>query len=370
MDWEIEFHPVGDASKAGDAITVRYGTGGNYSVIVIDGGTDDSGNAIVEHIKTNYGPRTVISDAILSHPDSDHASGLRPIIDAFPVQRLWLHGLWHHAAAMLPLFADTRWTAPGLAEAIRKEYPIIDVLIKTAQQRGIQLGEPFQGTRIGPFVVLSPRMDRYQHLVPQFRKTPAANIELLKTRDIWLEPKKGLAGMFTRMLEAAVTLTSESWSHETLRDGGVTAAENESSAVLLGTFDQTRVLLTADAGTYALNWACDVAYAAGIDLRGCHLVQVPHHGSRRNVGPTVLNRLLGPALPHEQESKIAVASVPKDDAKHPRRVVLNAFKRRGAPVVRTCGKRYRYHSGTMPARSNEVAAEREPFHTSVEDYDT
>lgn len=370
MDWEIEFHPVGDASKAGDAITVRYGAGGNYSVIVIDGGTDDSGNAVVEHIKTYYGPEAVISDVILSHPDSDHASGLRPIIEAFPVQRLWLHGLWHHAAEMLPLFEDKRWTVEGLAESIRKEYPMIDELINTAMRRGVQLGQPFQGTQIGPFVVLSPRMDRYQHLVPQFRKTPSPNVELLQARNIWLEPKKGLAGVLTRILEAAATFTSESWSHETLRDGGVTAAENESSTVLLGTFDATRVLLTADAGVYALNWASNVAAAAGIDLRTCRLVQVPHHGSRRNVGPTVLNRLLGPTLPYEQELKIAVASVPKDDARHPRRVVLNAFKRRGAPVVTTCGKKYRYHSGTMPARSNEVEARREPFHARVEAYET
>lgn len=102
----------------------------------------------------------------------------------------------------------------------------------------------------------------------------------------------------------------------------------------------------------------------------CHMVQVPHHGSRRNVGPPLLHRLLGPALQYEQSLKIAVASVPKDDAKHPRRIVLNAFKRRGAPVVKTCGKKFRYHSGTMPARPDEGNAAYEPFHAQVEGYDT
>jgi hypothetical protein len=44
MDFEIEFLPVGDASKAGDAIVVRYGSNGLYQVIVVDGGTDDAGD--------------------------------------------------------------------------------------------------------------------------------------------------------------------------------------------------------------------------------------------------------------------------------------------------------------------------------------
>ncbi len=77
MDFEIEFHPVGDASKAGDATVVRYGFNGQYQVVVIDGGTEDSGAKLVEHIKSVYGPNTVIEHAICTHPDTDHASGLR-----------------------------------------------------------------------------------------------------------------------------------------------------------------------------------------------------------------------------------------------------------------------------------------------------
>ncbi len=60
MDFELEFLPVGDSSKAGDAILIRYGTNGQYQVIVIDGGTDESGDALVEHIERHYGAMTVI----------------------------------------------------------------------------------------------------------------------------------------------------------------------------------------------------------------------------------------------------------------------------------------------------------------------
>ncbi len=151
MDYEIEFHAVGDASRAGDAITVRYGSNGSYEVMVIDGGTEDSGAAIVEHIREHYGYSTVISHVVSSHPDSDHASGLREILRNFQVGTLWIHGLWDHAGELLPLFADKRWTADGLATSIRQNYPIIEELRALAAQQGTVIKEPFAGEMIGPF---------------------------------------------------------------------------------------------------------------------------------------------------------------------------------------------------------------------------
>lgn len=140
--------------------------------------------------------------------------------------------------------------------------------------------------------------------------------------------------------------------------------------MLHGQFGNSSVLLTADAGVNALWWALDYAEAQGVDLSSVDLVQVPHHGSRSNVGPTVLNRLLGPRLPvGSARKRYAVASVPKDDEKHPRKMVMNAFLRRGAPVCKTQGSYYRYHQGAMPQRNNEVAAVPFGFFEKVEAYD-
>jgi glyoxylase-like metal-dependent hydrolase (beta-lactamase superfamily II) len=172
MNFEIEFHPVGDGSKAGDAISVRYGTEGSHKVIVIDGGTDDSGESIVQHVKSVYGQRTIVSDVINTHPDSDHACGLREVLRELPVERLWVHGLWHHAADIIDLFEDSRWTVEGLAKTIKAEYPVIVELFDLAAEKGIPVYEPFTGAKIGPFTVLSPNKATYQHLIPQFRKTP------------------------------------------------------------------------------------------------------------------------------------------------------------------------------------------------------
>jgi hypothetical protein len=67
--------------------------------------------------------------------------------------------------------------------------------------------------------------------------------------------------------------------------------------------------------------------------------------------------------------RYAIVSVPKDDANHPRKMVMNAFLRRGAPVCKTQGLYYRYHQGAMPARPNEIAAIPFNFFNQVEAYD-
>ncbi len=85
MNCEIEFLQVGDASRAGDAIVVRYGTPGFYELMVVDGGNIDSGKLIVDHVYSYFGKNAVISYVVLTHLDDDHASGLRTVLSELPV---------------------------------------------------------------------------------------------------------------------------------------------------------------------------------------------------------------------------------------------------------------------------------------------
>ncbi len=369
MDFEIEFLPVGDASKAGDAIVARYGQPGSYAVAVIDGGSEDAGSNLVDHIKQYYGPNIIIDHVICTHPDSDHASGLRKVFESFPVRNLWLHGVWHHSAEILPFFVDKRWTQTGLETAIRSEYSIIEELIDLATAQSTPIHEPFAGQQIGPFTVLSPTQWAYERLIPQFRKSPAPDIDRLKAENMWIgeRPQPSVLGA---LIEKAVSWVTEIWEFELLREGAVTAAENESSTVLFGQFGTLSVLLTADAGVNGLTWACNQAQSNGIDLSKATLVQVPHHGSRSNVTPSVLDRLLGPRVPRgSSEKRFAVVSAPKDDENHPRKMVMNAFIRRGAGVRKTQGQYFRFHSGTMPHRPAEGSAQPFSFFDRVENYD-
>ena len=369
MDFEIEFRAVGDTSRAGDAIVIRYVEDGAYKVIVVDGGTDDSGEALCDHIHDVYGANTFIDHVISTHPDTDHACGLRNVLKRFNVGTLWLHGVWHHAAQMLPYFENKRWTEAGLEQAIRKEYSVIEELIDLADAQETLVYEPFRGTRIGPFTVLSPTLHSYIRLVPQFRKTPAHDAAALKAEN-WLLGTRKTTGLLAEIAEVLRTWIDERWDVETLREGALTAAENESSTVLYGDFGEKQLLLTADAGVNALRWACEAADNMGIDLLNIDLIQVPHHGSRSNVSPSILNRLVGPILPHGTASaKLAVVSAPKDDTKHPRKIVMNAFRRRGAAVYPTQGNYVRWHHGNMPARNYESPSQPLEFFDRVESYD-
>lgn len=369
MPFEIEFFPVGDASKAGDAMTVRYSDGQQYRILVIDGGTDETGEKIVAHIRKTYGSDAIVSDVICTHPDSDHACGLRAVLHDLKVERLWIHGLWYHASEILELFSGA-WTVQGLAAAIKKEYPVVDELLTLAAQQNTPVYEPFAGDKIGAFTVLSPTKAVYQHLIPQFRKTPDPNTDLLKARQIWLSaPKSTLGQLVSDVIAKAADWIAEHWDVELLKEGGVTAAENESSTVLYGDFGDGKILLTADAGVNALTWSMSKATNLGIDLGGVELIQVPHHGSRRNVSPSVLDQLLGPKQNGQfVQKRNGIVSVPKDDEKHPRKMVLNAFRRRGVTVFKTQGQKFRYHT-SMPTRENEVSAIPFDFFDKVEAYD-
>lgn len=146
-----------------------------------------------------------------------------------------------------------------------------------------------------------------------------------------------------------------------------TSASNETSVVQLGTFDQGTVLLTADVGPAGLNEAAD--YAATINaLYPPTLVQVPHHGSRRNVTPSVLDRWLGPRIASgEARRGEAFCSVGSNKEGYPRAVVSNAFTRRGYPVHSTRTYSVLTHHRGMPDRG-WVAAIPLPFADQVEDY--
>ncbi|HWB27617.1 MAG TPA: MBL fold metallo-hydrolase [Chitinophagaceae bacterium] len=97
---EMDFLPVGENSKSGDAIALRFGTyesaeWKDQTVFVIDGGNATSGDALVKHVTEVYKTDTV-DRVILTHPDGDHASGLRTLVDNSNVGKIWMHRPWNH----------------------------------------------------------------------------------------------------------------------------------------------------------------------------------------------------------------------------------------------------------------------------------
>jgi beta-lactamase superfamily II metal-dependent hydrolase len=332
--------------------------------MVVDGGTEESGEALVDHIRTVYNT-TVVTHVVCTHPDGDHSSGLRKVMESLTVKNLWTHVPWVHASRTRHMFGNENWTNERLSAAIQVQYPIINELTDAAILNRVPIKYPFQGEQIGPFVVAAPSLQRYERLLPQFRNTPAPDEALLRRLGEWI------AGLGRRTARAILKTIIENRGLETLREGGVTSAENESSVVLYGAFpaDNRSVLLTADAGQIALEEALDYLQRTYGGFATLGLLQVPHHGSRNNISPSILNRVIGRPLPEGQKRAVsAFVSASLQDEDHPRQVVVNAFDRRGVTVYPTHGKKLMDRCNT-PARAGWVPAVTIPFATRVEQYD-
>jgi len=344
--YEIDFLPVGNGGKSGDAIAIRYGYPNNYTVMVIDGGTKDSGKELVEHIRKYY--KTNIVDYVINtHPDADHASGLTEVLNNLDVKQLWMHRPWEHSADIRESFKDGRITENSLYNRLQEALNHAYNLEKIALEKGMQIREPFEGEKIGEFVVLSPTKYWYQELLSDFRSTPVTKGSSFQAI---LESGKGI-----------LTKIKDLWSEDTIDESGKTAAENESSVILYANLEGHKILLTGDAGIQGLNKAADYAESIGIDLTECKFIQIPHHGSKRNVSPIVLNRIVGKIVEEgSPKTKTAYVSAAKSSDKHPRPAVTNAFIRRGAKVIATKGKPQR-SAYNMPNREGWVPATQMEF---------
>jgi beta-lactamase superfamily II metal-dependent hydrolase len=115
-------------------------------------------------------------------------------------------------------------------------------------------------------------------------------------------------------------------------------------------------LLTSDAGIPALTAAADYAANRNIALDDLAFMQVPHHGSKHNVGKTILNRI---------KATTAYVSAGAKAPKHPARKVTNALIRRGSTVYKTAGTNLQ-HSKDSPQRCTYFDVASLPLYEQVE----
>jgi beta-lactamase superfamily II metal-dependent hydrolase len=338
MGYEIEFLPVDAGEKSGDAIVFRFGNlhGPRHEqhIFVVDGGYSDDGERVVKHIRDTYRAHRV--DVVVStHPDGDHAGGLATVLEELSVGQLWMHQPWNRAADIRELVSDGRPTHNSVSDRLERALKAAKKLEEVADDKGIPIFEPFTGLTYGEFVtVVGPSEEFYHQLLADvveddMRRSAATS--------------EGLVGRAWSAGVELVTKMLEAFTIESLTDDVETSPVNNSSAILMLNLDGKRMLLTADAGVVALDKAADSIEAMGYPLRQWDFVQVPHHGSRRNVGPTILNRLIGPKLREDVKKTVAFVSASKEGApKHPSVRVTNAFRRRGAPVAATQGRHIWY----------------------------
>jgi beta-lactamase superfamily II metal-dependent hydrolase len=314
--FEIDFLPVGDAGKSGDAICMRFTRpdSGATAVVVIDAGFKDDGIALADHIIAHYGTRTV-DLAILTHPDGDHIGGMGKVLRRLDVTKLWLHDIGSHGGDSLPA-ADA-----------------LDDLKAVAASRGTDVYEAWPGATEfgGAITVLGPSKEYYEELVAE-QASKVKPVE--KTAARLLESVRSLADRVAGALGIEVPF-----------DAKEVNARNNSAMIILGQFNGQTQLFTSDAGVAALERAWDYAEHAIVPATPS-MVQIAHHGSRRNCSSAWLDRLLGPTN-QAANTRSAIVSCVADSEKHPSGRVVNAYKRRGCFVVATAGNAVCHNSGGM-----------------------
>jgi len=370
VPFEIDFLPAGNGDRSGDAITLRYGQPGAYTIIVYDGGTKDSGAQLVDHIKKYY-VTDYVDHVVNSHPDSDHASGLSVVLEELQIGTLWLHRPWNYSHIILNYFKDGRITSESLKKKLQEKMAAAYQLEKIATENGIEIREPFQGMKIGEFYVLSPKKNWYvKNLIPDFEKSPEQKkAEATANQQL----AYGLLKALSEAAKKAATWIADKWEIEMLREDVETSAENESSVILYAYMQDHEhgILLTGDSGVQALTGAINYLDANNVSApESIKFVQVPHHGSRHNVSTSVLDRILGNRLPTKPDKyeKVAFVSAGKDSSTHPRKMVVNAFLRRGTKVIATQGQTTRHHRD-MPGRDGWVTATPLEFSNQVESWE-
>lgn len=339
MNYEIEFLPVGNGERSGDAICIRWQENDKYKVMIIDGGTKESGEQIVEHVKQYYNT-DIIDYVVNTHPDQDHASGLSIVLEKLKVRELWIHRPWEYTQDIIDYFKDRRITQESLKKRLQNSFSYVYLLEELAIEKRIPIKEPYQGAKIGIFEVLSPSKEWYLHeLIPDFNKTPDKKESVLQEG-------------FEKVAEKVINWIEETFDKETLKMDGKTSADNESSVILYANINDKGILLTGDAGIRALNKAYEYKPTISYNLK---FIQIPHHGSRNNVNPDILDKLLG-KKGQKTQNKTAFVSVSKNSRTHPRQSVINAFIRRGCKVIATRGSTIRHYKG-MPKRRGWIKAE-------------
>lgn len=323
---EVDMLSVGNA----DCILVSFWDGNSVYRVLIDGG--NKGDApTVRNFLRNLKIST-IDDVLSTHHHDDHSGGLIELLadETLKFGKVWSHVPHWHVESMDKVEKALKAAASSAeAESIRKSFQTSAAIYSIAKNRGIAHEEPFKGKTIGMLEVCSPTIEFYNGLIVEF-----TNADSIKAEDA----AEARYQMKTAIEEALAKGLSGDSDTSSLLDNPHTSPENESSVVTGTTLNGKVFLFTADAGICALS-----NVQRDYNVKGIHWMQIPHHGSRRNITKALIDTF-APATAYVSA---------EGSRKHPRRAVINAFKDAGASVYSTHypdASNIRYHDGIVSER--------------------
>lgn len=307
--FEVDFLPVGDGSRSGDAIAMRFTRPdtGSLAHVIIDGGYEDDGDALVEHFSKIYGTEYV-DLVVLTHPDADHRGGIPTVLTKLEVGQLAVHDPASRGGSALPVAAK------------------VTELRALAASEGTQVVEPFAGSGGfgGALLIAGPTEAFYeQKLAEQLASEGvAAAAQPAATREALQAAIARLSANVLPHLPVEIPFS----------DSGGDKPLNDTSTVIDLQFGEQRFLFTGDAGVPALDAASAYLDAQGRADRPVTMVQVAHHGSRHNASSDCLDRLLGPKTGERRGAAlISISQAAAQDPRYPSPRVTNAYTRRGYP---------------------------------------
>ena len=304
MEFAIDFLYVGD----GDAIVIWAREPNDFDIVFfVDGGNKGNGSKIIEHFNKWIKPYLQNKHAIgfvNSHPHEDHIDGLLEVLDGLKGSISF--GIYNDPVECITSEHRDRIHRAYLDGTdtdithLYKTFEQVELLNEFCKRHNIKKYNAFSedvNFWNGAFKILSPSTDFYVNLVQYF-----SDVDFLKTVD------------FGKKLIADIDEDDEIKPCDIVNETDDASPENLTSTVIQLTDGRgKKYLLTADAGTDSF----DYMESDGFDPSNIELVQLPHHGSRRNINSKWIVKF---------NPRIFIVSA-EGNVKHPRKAVVNCIKR-------------------------------------------
>ncbi len=344
--FEIDFLPVGEGTKGGDAIVLRFGNLlsdiPEQTVVVIDGGYQADGVNLVNFIKSNY-KTNIIDLVILTHPDKDHVSGLRELFkdEELEVKKLVMHRPWVNTKINTSYFKDGRLTENSLNKKLAEAFNLAYELESLALKKKVEIVEPTLGKSFfgGVLKIMGPNLSFYRECLINCEKTPQS---------------KSLGNILSKAYSNPNDYGYEKYVKGRIKwyEDETTNLVNQTSVISFIDYEEIQILLTGDTGKQGLLNAFQYMEANDIDLQSLKIFQVPHHGSRKNINKNILQSF---------NANFCIISCPKEgEPKHPSNRLINLMNELEHNVYVTQGSQL--HWGiNCPKRNSSPADPKETF---------
>lgn len=354
MAFEIDLLPVGSEKKSGDCITFRYGDLVNgkekQTVVVVDGGYASTWkDSLKPHLKKyyncEYGGKFHIDLVILSHPDLDHVSGLLEIAndDEVEIGMVMMHKPWDELTPAW--FKDGRITKESLKERLGDAFEKAKLLADATSNVGVaKLGIGQYEYNKAIFSILGPSQEFYKTCIANCEKTPG---QAEQVQELSVAACSNGKVQYEKYEKGKIT-----WD-----DSETTSPINESSLIVLFEYDGVKILFTGDAGKEGLSQAIEYANENEISLNECTIIKMPHHGSRKNVNPDIMDAFIG-------SKKLYYSCASDDLGHHPSLRLINMLNEKGFRQLSTSGRTL--HWGKDEPNRGWIKAQVFPSFTEIE----